>query len=439
MAVLDRHFRVTEESSRQGLNCTDTGLSLAGVPLLRKTASGFAPRSTDEIVALMKGAYGPDIDAAGLSPRLGVIAQALNRGDLGRAMIAALHLRLPMLSEDGAAGIAHANDALAKYDPNEPRDWRGRWTTGGGDSAAAPTHPSPRPTPVSAPPVSSRQGSLTTIEPPSRPASVQDPASTAPWGGTSHLYGGRIIPAADAPEAGIGDNGPPPDAELIPEREPSFDAPKIPPGWDIPGETLGGLYNPPTRNPTFPNGTPWPRITPELVKQVLERRQQGVTPYMVIYVPQDHVGPLLVGSTADVDYEKPEGYDVVTLRGTPQINRSGGVETGHALDGILEALRLAETNEFSEISFNRTLTNSTGNIVESIRRPDVTAAVRPELKLPYQFYMYESLSPGQKKEDRAEELPDVPGITHFDARSHKRAVRLSPEYCEYLGVRYLCS
>ena len=136
--MLDRRFRVTEESSRQGLSCKDTGLSLAGVPLLRKTASGFAPRSADEIVALMKGAYGPDIDTTGLSPRLGVIAEALNRGDLGRAMIAALHLRLPVLNEDGAIGIAHANDALAKFDPNEPRDWRGRWTTGGGDSAAAP-------------------------------------------------------------------------------------------------------------------------------------------------------------------------------------------------------------------------------------------------------------------------------------------------------------
>jgi len=66
---------------------------------------------------------------------LKVVAHALNAGDLGRAMIAAIHLRLPALSGGGAAGVNFAADMLAKYNPDEPRDARGRWTTEGNGSA----------------------------------------------------------------------------------------------------------------------------------------------------------------------------------------------------------------------------------------------------------------------------------------------------------------
>jgi len=114
-----------------GLGCSLEGLTLAGVPLLRITPAGFSPRPASEIGALMKGAYGLDIDPAKLVPGLDVVAEALNRGDLGRAMIAAVHLRLPPPSEGGARRVASVADVLAKYDPNEPRDARGRWTTGG--------------------------------------------------------------------------------------------------------------------------------------------------------------------------------------------------------------------------------------------------------------------------------------------------------------------
>jgi hypothetical protein len=54
-------------------------VSLAGVPLLRKTQVGFVPRSGSEIASLLKAAYGEDPTA--LQSRLGAIAQALNRGD----------------------------------------------------------------------------------------------------------------------------------------------------------------------------------------------------------------------------------------------------------------------------------------------------------------------------------------------------------------------
>jgi hypothetical protein len=125
-----------------GLNCTSEGVSLAGAPLLRKTIAGLAPRPADELAMLMKSAYGHDIDPARSYPGLDVIAQALNRGDMGRAMVASIHLRLPDLNEEGVAHIALADKALNKFDPNESRDERGRWTTGGGSppsNSATPT------------------------------------------------------------------------------------------------------------------------------------------------------------------------------------------------------------------------------------------------------------------------------------------------------------
>jgi hypothetical protein len=114
-----------------GLNCTADGLSLAGVSLLRAAVAGFVPRSAGELGELMKYAYDHDVDLTALSSGLDVVAKALNDGDLGRAMIAAMHLKLPELSWSSAARVAHADGALCKFDVDELRDWLGRWTTGG--------------------------------------------------------------------------------------------------------------------------------------------------------------------------------------------------------------------------------------------------------------------------------------------------------------------
>lgn len=123
-----RMFRLTSEPGGLGLSCGPDGVSLAGVPLLRTTQSGFVPRPAREIASLLQAAYGED--PTGLKTRLGVIAQALNRGDFGFAAIAAVQTRTPELSADAAARLANAENALAKYDPQEPRDWHGRWTAG---------------------------------------------------------------------------------------------------------------------------------------------------------------------------------------------------------------------------------------------------------------------------------------------------------------------
>jgi hypothetical protein len=79
----------------------------------------------------MKAAYGADGDATRLASSLQAIARAINGGELARAAIAAVLTRTAELSPDAARRLAAANDNLTKYDPNEPRDWRGRWTTDG--------------------------------------------------------------------------------------------------------------------------------------------------------------------------------------------------------------------------------------------------------------------------------------------------------------------
>jgi hypothetical protein len=128
---------------RSWTDCSLEGLSLAGVPLLRTTPIGLAPRSRRELAELMSRAYAHDVDLSSLSSGLDVIAKALNGGDIGRAMIAALHLRLPALSWTNAARIARAETALAKDYQTELRDWLGRWTTGGGASRVSSVKPKP--------------------------------------------------------------------------------------------------------------------------------------------------------------------------------------------------------------------------------------------------------------------------------------------------------
>ena len=135
MPPVYRRDQAAGHTAGLGLECVADGVALAGVPLLRTTPEGLAPRTADEITILLKAAYGPDVDPSGVRPALAVIAEALNRGDLGRAMVAAVQLKLPALGWDDAARLARADDILLKFNPDELRDWRGWWTTGG---AAAP-------------------------------------------------------------------------------------------------------------------------------------------------------------------------------------------------------------------------------------------------------------------------------------------------------------
>jgi hypothetical protein len=108
------------------------GSALVTVDLAKNGSSRAKVRSEIEIALLLEAAYGECPDAAALSNGLGAVARALDAGDLPRAAIAAVHLRLPPIADAATLRrLAEANRLLkGGFDPNEPRDGRGRWTTG---------------------------------------------------------------------------------------------------------------------------------------------------------------------------------------------------------------------------------------------------------------------------------------------------------------------
>lgn len=122
-------FSLTDDVQSYGLDCSKTGLALAGVPLLYQGNAGFSARRPEEIHWLLSSAYQRQPNVGAIETGLNAVARALNAGEIGRAMIAAILLKLPELDWAGAARIAQAEDVLAKYDPDEPRDWHGRWTS----------------------------------------------------------------------------------------------------------------------------------------------------------------------------------------------------------------------------------------------------------------------------------------------------------------------
>lgn len=71
-----------------------------------------------------------------LARRLPLIREALQQGDLCRAAILAVQARLGPMAPEGVDRLAQT-EALAKYNfnPDEPRDWHGRWT--GWESSAS--------------------------------------------------------------------------------------------------------------------------------------------------------------------------------------------------------------------------------------------------------------------------------------------------------------
>ena len=145
-------YRLTQRPGAIGLQCDRTGLALAGVPLLRRNSGRFVPRSPNEIRVLLTRAYQSGLDWDDHLPGINAVAKALNDGDLVRAMIAAVMLKLPELDWNAAARLADAEDILTKggFNPNEPRDERGRWTDGSAQTSdtAGPSSDPPFPDPA---------------------------------------------------------------------------------------------------------------------------------------------------------------------------------------------------------------------------------------------------------------------------------------------------
>ena len=187
-AVATRHFRLAKGF---GLDCTTDGVTLAGVPLLRRTVRGFVPRDDLEIRWLLESAYGQAVDADRVVKGLAIVARALNEREPARAMIGALLLELCELDWAGAARLAQADDTLAKFDPDEARDERGRWAANGNETASAHS-PHGLPPKLSRPPL--RLVSASSDDEPSHDAAhieaLQAAIDAEPW---VHLPPGKRI------------------------------------------------------------------------------------------------------------------------------------------------------------------------------------------------------------------------------------------------------
>lgn len=135
MSPLERKFRLNDEPDSLGVSCSSAGVFLAGIPLLRKTGARFKTRPAHEIDALIRAAYGADIDPAELVPSLASIAVSLNYLPVAKARIAAGFMRLPDLDRDAVARLAQVEQSLISRRPEEPKESQEDWYAG---SAGAP-------------------------------------------------------------------------------------------------------------------------------------------------------------------------------------------------------------------------------------------------------------------------------------------------------------
>jgi hypothetical protein len=98
-----------------GPTCTDNGLLLGRTPLIERHDGRFVVRDRDEIKQLLKKAYGGEPRIDRLMSGLATVASALNADDVCLARIAAVHLKIPDLPNQGARDALEAEDSLIKH------------------------------------------------------------------------------------------------------------------------------------------------------------------------------------------------------------------------------------------------------------------------------------------------------------------------------------
>ena len=91
---------------------------------------------------------------------------------------------------------------------------------------------------------------------------------------------------------------------------------------------------------------------------------------------------------------------------------------------VNEGLRLAGSNEFSDIYFNRSFSTINDLMFESLIRPDVVGVARPTLDSRVEYQPFEILSPRQTHEEREEVMPRVGGVRPLQSRSYKLLLKI---------------
>jgi hypothetical protein len=107
--------------------------------LVRRTARGFEAADSQQLAALTKSVFAEDARLRRLPQVLAGVVTALEAGDLVKAQLLGLALRLGKLDDAQLHRLSRPVDLAkdeASFDPNQPRDERGRWTTEGGQAVS---------------------------------------------------------------------------------------------------------------------------------------------------------------------------------------------------------------------------------------------------------------------------------------------------------------
>jgi rare lipoprotein A len=191
-------FRLAERpGDHDGLYCGPDGLYLDSSPLIMRIGGSYRVRATDDIAVLIDAAYSPGADVACLLPGLCLAAEALQQGEIARAMIAALHLRLGEIPKSRLARLARVNAVLKSFNPDQPRvpagnPDGGQWTGEGGADAETGDVSNARAGDAEAGGTSEREGTSTTPEASSatlRPGSEEGAGPEVPPTGTQTISG----------------------------------------------------------------------------------------------------------------------------------------------------------------------------------------------------------------------------------------------------------
>ena len=139
MNQFEGRFRLAKEPGA-GVCCEESGLWVAGVSLLERAPKPggldqWRPRPIPDLNRDLGEYYGLPVELQSKIKGLEAVARALDRGDLGHAQIATLHLRIPdpatltksVQTADGIIDLArrlHASGLLkAEWDPAKHPRW----------------------------------------------------------------------------------------------------------------------------------------------------------------------------------------------------------------------------------------------------------------------------------------------------------------------------
>jgi hypothetical protein len=114
-------WRLHPEMGLRGVGCDGEGPRIGPVPLLQRQSSGWEPRPASELSRILRAASYP-IDLATRASGLAAAARAMNEGDLARAILCTLHMRLLPLHDNSAAMNAMRSDWLRKDGGDRNRD-----------------------------------------------------------------------------------------------------------------------------------------------------------------------------------------------------------------------------------------------------------------------------------------------------------------------------